>query len=386
VRRLPQGARMDKPIPVYAPSLGEQEWQNVRQCLESTWISSRGEFIARFEQAFAGYVGIGHAIAVCNGTAAVHLALMGLGLGPGDKVAVPTFTFVASVNPVRYVGAEPVFVDSDTATLQLCPQDFARKAEQHRPRAVIVPHLYGQMADMDAILGIARRHGMLVIEDCAEAVGSRIGARHAGTFGDVATFSFFGNKTITTGEGGMVVANDAGLIATMRKLRGQGLVHEGEYWHDVIGYNYRMTNICAAIGLAQIERADEIIAHKRATADRYRAALDGTPLAFHDEAPGTTHSFWMCSGLARSRAERDALRQHLRTRAIETRPFFHPVHTMPMYQAGAAGSYPGAESCAARGLNLPSSPTLSDDDLTRVANAVREFYDRMPVPAVTRAG
>jgi perosamine synthetase len=376
---------MNKPIPVYAPSLGEQEWQNVRQCLESTWISSRGEFITRFEQAFADYLDVEQALSVCNGTVAVHLALLGLGIGPGDKVAVPSFTFIASVNPIRYVGADPVFVDSDATTLQLCPQDFARKAAQHRLRAVIVPHLYGQMADMEAILAIARAHHMRVIEDSAEAVGSRIRARHAGTFGDVATFSFFGNKTITTGEGGMIVARDAALIARMRKLRGQGLVREGEYWHDEIGYNYRMTNICAAIGVAQLERADEIIARKRDIAHRYRDALADTPLVFHDEVPGTTHSFWMCSVLARSHEEREALRAHLRACAIETRPFFHPVHTMPMYRAWATEPYPVAESVGARGLNLPSSPTLADEDLARVTDAIREFYQRTPMPAVARA-
>jgi perosamine synthetase len=376
---------MDKPIPVYAPSLGEQEWQNVRQCLVSTWISSRGEFITRFEKAFADYVEVEHALSVCNGTVAVHLALLGLGIGPGDKVAVPSFTFIASVNPIRYVGAEPVFVDSDPTTLQLCPQDLARKAAQHRLRAVIVPHLYGQMADMEAILAIARAHDMLVIEDSAEAIGSRMAARHAGTFGDVATFSFFGNKTITTGEGGMIVARDAALIARMRKLRGQGLVREGEYWHDEIGYNYRMTNICAAIGVAQLARADEIIARKRDIAHRYRDALTGTPLVFHDEVPGTIHSFWMCSALARSHEEREALRAHLRERAIETRPFFHPVHTMPMYRAWATDPYPVAESVGARGINMPSSPALADDDLMRVTDAIRDFFQRAPMPAVARA-
>jgi perosamine synthetase len=372
---------MDKPIPVYAPSLGEQEWQNVRQCLESSWISSRGEFITRFEQAFADYVEVEHALSVCNGTVAVHLALLGLGIGPGDNVAVPSFTFIASVNPIRYVGADPVFVDSDAATLQLSPQDLARKAAQRRLRAVIVPHLYGQMADMEAILAIARAHDMLVIEDSAEAVGSRIGTRHAGTFGDVATFSFFGNKTITTGEGGMIVARDAALIARMRKLRGQGLVREGEYWHDEIGYNYRMTNICAAIGVAQLARADEIIARKRDIAHRYRDALADTPLVLHDEVPGTTHSFWMCSVVARSHEEREALRAHLRARAIETRPFFHPVHTMPMYRTWTNDAYPAAESIGARGLNLPSSPTLTDDDITRVVTAIREFCRCAPLPA-----
>jgi perosamine synthetase len=212
-----------------------------------------------------------------------------------------------------------------------------------------------------------------LIEDCAEAFGTRIGERHVGTFGDVATFSFFGNKTITTGEGGMVVSRDAKVHALICKLRGQGLAGEKEYWHDVVGYNYRITNICSAIGVAQMERADELIARKRKLAGDMRAAMADLPLTFHLEQPGTTHSFWMISALARTEAEREGLRKALRSAGIETRPLFHPAHTMPMYAAGQTG-LDASVDLAARGLNLPSWPGLSETEITSIASTARTFF------------
>ncbi|SCZ14490.1 DegT/DnrJ/EryC1/StrS family aminotransferase [Microvirga guangxiensis] len=361
-------------IPVYSPQLTGGEWDNVKECLDTTWISSRGRFVEEFEQQFASYVGTAHAISVCNGTVALHLALAGLGIGPGDKVAVQTFTYVASVNAVRYVGAEPVFIDSDPVTLQMCPQDLSRKVASGDVRAVIVAHLYGQAANMGEIASVAQRHGMLVVEDCAEAFGTRIGNRHVGIDSEVATYSFFGNKTITTGEGGMVTTDDATVAQLLRKLRGQGLAGEREYWHDVVGFNFRMTNICAAIGTAQLARADEVIERKRKIAEYYRQAIKGTPLEFHHEQPGTTHSFWMCSVLAKSAQERDTLRDYLKSCGIDTRPFFYPVHSMPMYQEWDHGPYPGADNVAYRGLNLPSFPALNDHQLDRISTAIHQFY------------
>ena len=359
-------------IPVYRPELGGNEMAYVQQCLESTWISSKGEFIERFQRDFACFIGAEHAVAVTNGTVALHLALLGLGIGPGDEVIVPTLTYVAAVNAIRYVGATPIFADAVAQTWQVDPSHVARLITP-RTRAVLAVHTYGQACDLAALGSLCRKHDLRLIEDCAEAFGTRFGNQHVGTFGDVATFSFFGNKTVTTGEGGMVVSRDAHIHALICKLRGQGLAGEREYWHDVIGYNYRMTNICAAIGVAQMERANQLIARKRSLAAKMRAAMADLPLMFHLEQPGTTHSFWMISALARSEEDRDGLRKVLRLKGVETRPLFPPAHTMPMYAAGQTGLDVSVD-LAARGLNLPSWPTLTDSQIEEIAAISRRFF------------
>lgn len=361
-------------IPVYAPVLGEEEWQNVRECLETTWISSKGRFVDAFETEFADTIGARHAVAVCNGTVALHLALLALGIGSGDRVAVPTFTYVAPVNAIRYVGAEPVFVDCDPVTLQISVEDLAQRAAGTRLNAILVVHLYGHPTDMSAVRGFADAHRLQVIEDCAEAFGARIGDVPVGSFGDIATYSFFGNKTVTTGEGGMVTTGSEQLAKRIRKFKGQGLAEGREYWHDTIGYNYRMTNICAAIGVAQLRRAPEFLDRKRAIAAFYRKMAAPLGLGFHDETKGTTHSFWMCSIFTRNAEEREPFRNHLRAHGIETRPCFYPVHTMPMYREWDLGGYTVSEDVAYRGINLPSSPALSDEHLERIRNVVQSYF------------
>jgi perosamine synthetase len=361
-------------IPIYQPELGEKEKAYVNQCLDSTWISSKGEFIERFQAGFARYIGAQHALAVSNGTVALHLALAALGLGPGDEVIVPSLTYVAPVNAIRYVGATPVFAEADATTWQVSPTDVAARITP-RTKAIIAVHLYGQACDMAALADLARSRGLLLVEDCAEALGTRIGSQHVGTFGDIATFSFFGNKTITTGEGGMVVAREQTLHRLALKLRGQGLADDREYWHDVVGFNFRMTNICAAIGLAQLERADEFLARKRVLAEAYARNLAGLPLTMHAEVAGTTHSFWMCSLLTSDPAQRDPLRRSLREAGIETRPLFHPVHTMPMYAQGQTG-LDASVTLAARGINLPSWPGLGEEGARIVSDVIRGHFRR----------
>ena len=359
-------------IPIYQPDIGSKEKAYVNQCLDSTWISSKGEFIERFQAGFAGYIGAPQALAVSNGTVALHLALATLGLGAGDEVIVPSLTYISPVNAIRYVGATPVFADSDPVTWQVNVDDVAARITP-RTRAIIVVHLYGQACDMVALAALASAHGLLLIEDCAEALGTRIGGRHVGTFGDIATFSFFGNKTITTGEGGMVVARCAAHQKLALKLRGQGLADDREYWHDVVGFNFRMTNICAAIGLAQLERAEDFIARKRLLAEAYTRELQGLPLVLQAEVAGTTHSFWMCSLLTNDPEQRDPLRRALREQGIETRPFFHPVHTMPMYAQGQTG-LTVAVDLGARGINLPSWPGLGEEGVQTVCAAIRAHF------------
>ncbi|WP_010462221.1 DegT/DnrJ/EryC1/StrS family aminotransferase [Acidovorax radicis] len=359
-------------IPVYQPYFNGREKEYVNQCLDSTWISSKGEFIGRFESAFAKYVGApGGATSVCNGTVAIHLALAALGIGPGDEVIVPTFTYIASVNTIIQTGATPVFVDSLQATWQVDPEDIRRKITPHT-KAVMAVHLYGQSCDMDPILQICEENNLFLVEDCAEAFGSYYKGRHVGSFGDVATFSFFGNKTITTGEGGMVVTKDAAVLAKAFHLKNQGVSSSREYWHDIVAYNYRMTNICAAIGLAQLEQADVILEKKRQIALWYAEALQGLPLDVHREEPGTTHSFWMCSILVNNASHRDGLRQHLREHGVETRPVFYPAHTMP--HCLTKGVFPVAEYLGARGVNLPSYPALTQGEIQRIAQYIQSFF------------
>jgi len=361
-------------IPVYQPDLSGNEKRYVSECLDSTWISSRGRFIGDFERGFAGYIGSPHAIAVTNGTVALHVALAALGIGKGDEVIVPTLTYIAAANAAVYTGATPVFVDSLPEVWQVDPADVRRKITP-RTRAIMAVHLYGHPCDMDALTAIARERNLFLIEDCAEAFGARQNGRHVGTFGDIAAFSFFGNKTITTGEGGMVVTGDAKLDGLARRLKNQGLAADREYWHDLIGFNYRMTNISAAIGLAQLERADDLIARKRRLAEAYRSKLAGMPVEVHGELPGSTHAYWMVSILTKDASDRDPLRARLANRGIETRPLFNPVHLMPMY-AGSAGQHPVAEAIARRGMNLPSWPGLSPAQVDEVCGTVRDYYQQ----------
>lgn len=359
-------------IPVYQPYFSGREKTYVNQCLDSTWISSKGEFINRFESEFAKYIGAEHATTVSNGTVAIHLALEALGIGPGDEVIVPTLTYVASVNTIVQTGATPVFVDSIEATWQVDPEDVRRKITP-RTKAVMVVHLYGLPCDMDPLVELCREHGLFLIEDAAEAFGTLYKGRHVGTFGDIATFSFFGNKTITTGEGGMVVAQSRAVFDKAYLLKNQGVSPTREYWHDTVAYNYRMTNICAAIGLAQLENADTILAKKRQVAAWYQEGLQGLPLKTHDEIPGTRHSHWMCSIAVDSAQDRQPLRDHLKHMGIETRPVFHPSHTLPHLAVDA--SFPVAESLGARGINLPSYPGLSRDEVGSVCAAIRGYFE-----------
>jgi perosamine synthetase len=357
-------------IPVYRPSLGNLERTYLLDAFDSGWISSRGEYVGRFERAFAEFVGSPYATSVCNGTVALHLALVALGIGPGDEVIVPSLTYVASVNTIVQVGATPVLADSLRDSWQVDPADVERRITA-RTRAIMAVHLYGQPSDMDALERIAHRHDLLIVEDCAEAFGARIGDRHVGTFGDAATYSFFGNKTLTTGEGGMVVARDEKVMQRMTLLKNQGVSPTREYWHDEPAYNYRMTNLAAAIGLAQLERAPELLRRKRDLADRYRELLGGLPVELHAEQSGTVHSFWMIGMLVDTPQRRDPLRRALARQGIETRPLFHPSHTLPMHARFGHGDYEVAEDLASRGINLPSWPELADDELRTVCEALR---------------
>ena len=359
--------------PVYQPSLNGNEKKYVNECLDSTWISGKGKFIDKFEKDFAKYIGSNHAAGVCNGTVALHLALEALGIGEGDEVIVPTLTYVASVNAITYTGAKPVFVDSLESTWQIDPEDVKEKITS-KTKAIICVHLYGHPCEMKSLVEICEKHGLFLVEDCAEAIGSQYDGKHVGVFGDVATFSFYGNKTITTGEGGMVTTNDETLYERIIHLKGQGLAKYREYWHDTIGYNYRMTNICAAIGLAQLERINSIIEKKIEIAKWYREEFKESNFEFHIETKNVVHSYWMCTILLPMDVDRRELKEYLLNNGIETRPMFYPVHTMPIY-AQKYEKHKAAEALARRGINLPSYPGLKKTDIQEIVGYMFSYQN-----------
>jgi len=359
-------------IPVAAPALVGNENRYVNDCLETNWISSNGSYISRFEEAFANYIGVNHAISCCNGTAAIHLALLALGIGPGDEVIVPTLTFVATANAVRYTGADVVLVDCEPESWNIDTNKLEVMITR-KTKAIIPVPLYGHPCDMDPIIALSRKHGLYVIEDAAEAIGGRYKGRLCGSMAHISTFSFYGNKTITTGEGGMVVTNDDQLATKIRLYQGQGMDSEKRYWFPVVGHNYRMTNIEAAIGLAQLENIDMFL-EKRKTIARlynyYLADLQGLTLPV--EKSYAAHSYWMYSILveddfAHSRDETMAL---LAMNGVDTRPFFYPMHCMPVYKSAYHQDLKVAEEVASRGINLPTFYNLTEEDIQYIASTL----------------
>jgi perosamine synthetase len=360
-------------IPVSEPSLDGNERRYLNECVESNWISSAGPFVGRFESRFAEAMGCRFGVACCSGTTALHLALAALGIGPGDEVIVPTFTMVATASAVHYVGATTVLVDSEADTWNLDPAQLESKITP-RTRAIVVVHVYGHPADMDAVLDIARRHGLYVIEDAAEAHGASYRGRPVGSLGDVACFSFYANKIITTGEGGMVTTNDPDIARTVRRLRDHAFSDERHFWHEYRGFSYRMTSLQAAIGLAQTERLAELVERRRSNAALYRDRLQGVPgLSMPRERPGVRSVFWMFGVTVEEEfgCSRDELRGRLACVGVETRTFFVPVHLQPVHFTHYNPSlYPVADALCRKGLYLPSSAGLTEAEILCVADAV----------------
>jgi perosamine synthetase len=359
--------------PVAKPDLSGNELAYVTRAVLSSWVSSQGEFIDKLEAAAREFLGAEHVMVCTNGTVALHLALMALDIGPGDEVIVPSLTYVASANAVAYTGATPVFADSHPATWCLDP-DSVRRLISPRTKAIMPVHLYGQMCAMDEINSLAGRNGIAVIEDAAEALGAMYGDRPAGTIGDLATFSFFGNKLVTTGEGGFVVARDAEVMKKIWLIAHQGMDPQRRYWHPVLGYNYRMTNLAAALGVAQFERIHEFLGHRIRLADWYHARLSSHPdLTVPRQKPGTRHAYWMYSLLLADASRRDPMMRSLAERGIETRPFFYPVHEFPMYRGAPTDrGCPVAVDLSRRGLCLPSYFQLREADVDAIAGELLE--------------
>lgn len=355
-------------IPVYKPWLEGNEKLYVNECLDSNWISSKGKFINEFENEFAKYIKIRKASSVCNGTVALHLALKVLEIGDGDEVIVPTFTYIATINAIKMVGAKPVFVDSLSGTWNIDFNDIIKKITP-KTKAVMVVHLYGLPCEMDQIGKICKDHKLYLIEDAAEAFGSFYKSKHVGTFGDISTFSFFGNKTITTGEGGMIVSDNLELIDKINHIKSQAVSPNKEYWHDELGYNYRMTNLSAAIGLAQLEQANSILEKKKNIAELYKICLKDSNVKFQDEPNNLINSYWMVSILFENKDIRDKIRIELLNKNVETRPFFYPAHVMPTFKTKS--SFPIAENISSRGINLPSFPSLSENEIIYISKIIK---------------
>jgi perosamine synthetase len=372
-------------IPVSAPVVGAREIACVEDAVRSGWVSSLGPYIERFERGFAEYCGTRHGVAVSNGTVAIHLALHALGLGPGDEVAVPDLTFAATAHAVLQTGATPVLVDVEPDTGCMDPAALER-ALSARTRAVVVVHLYGHPADMARLGEVARAHRLALIEDAAEAHGATTpGGARVGSIGVVGAFSFYGNKVITTGEGGMLCTSDAALAARLRLLKDHGMSPARRYWHEELAFNYRMTNLQAALGVAQLEQIEQFIARKRAIAGWYRQVLgERRELTLVGERPGYRNVFWMvCALLADEARDRDALCRELREHGVDTRPFFVPMSELPhlrRYRAvGAQGDgCPVARRLSRTGFNLPSGSGLCEDDVRFCGETLGRLLDRAP--------
>ena len=364
-------------LPIAQPVLGERELVYVTECILTGWISSTGRVVGEFERRCAEYCRVPHAISTSSGTTALHLALLVLGIGPGDEVIVPTLTFIASANSVAYTGARPVFVDSESQSWNLDPAAVER-AITPRTKAVMAVHLYGHPADMRALRTICDRHKLHLVEDAAEAFGSTYHGEPAGSLSDIATFSFFGNKIITTGEGGMVLTSNRELAEKCRVLRDHGMSPTRRYWHPVLGYNYRMTNLQAAVGVGQIEKIDSIIAAKRRIAANYKAALAIIPgLTLPVEPKDCQSVFWLislCIDPTVFGMDRDQIMTELKKHGIETRPVFPVVHQQPIYAAGPHAPTPVADLISARGLSLPSDASLTRDEIKRVADTLYSLH------------
>ncbi|TKX82270.1 DegT/DnrJ/EryC1/StrS aminotransferase family protein [Halorubrum sp. SD626R] len=355
-------------LPVSEPWISDRELELVTDAVKRGWISPRGEYVDRFESLLAEFVGVDHALATTTGTAALHLSLVAADIGPGDEVIVPDMTWIACANVVRYVGATPIFADVTEDSFTLDP-DSVRDNVTPDTAALMPVHLYGHPADMKPLLGIAQSHDLFILEDAAEAHGAIYDGDAVGSIGDAGCFSFYGNKILTMGQGGAITTDDDDLADRIRTYRRDGMSTEQKYYHPSVGYNYRLTNIQAAVGVGQLERSEEILDAKRRVADRYRENLTGTDLRVQAEHPKATSSNWMIATVFETREDRQRVRSALAERDIETRPFFHPLHDQPPYRADSTVC-PTSKTLAERGLVLPSGPRLNRDEIDQVCKIV----------------
>ena len=353
--------KQDTYFPVAIPNLNGNEFKYLTDAFLSTWISSQGEYINRFEENFASYCDTKYGVAVSNGTVALHLALVTLGIGKDDEVIVPDLTFAATINTVLHANATPVIVDVEENSWCIDPKEI-EKAITPKTKAIIPVHIYGQSCDMEAIMKIANKYNLKVIEDCAEAHGAMQNGKKVGSFGDIGCFSFYGNKVITTGEGGMCITNSLELDEKMRVLRDHGMSKTKRYWHDVVGYNYRMTNIQAAIGLAQLERIEDIHTNRRKYEDNYKNILDSQNFIFQNDIENRRRITWLVSILINSDINRDEFIEKLKSKGIDARPFFYPLSDMEIYKEYCKEFTEVTHKLSKNGFNLPTYESLKSID------------------------
>ncbi|MBF0385285.1 MAG: DegT/DnrJ/EryC1/StrS family aminotransferase [Candidatus Omnitrophica bacterium] len=366
-------------IPVCAPDIRGNELKYVKDCLSTNWISSAGSYVKRFENSFSHACQTKYGVSCSSGTAALHLALASLGIGPGDEVIVPTFTMIATANTVVYTGAKPVFVDADQNTWNI-DSSLIEKSITKKTKAIIVVHTYGYPADMETVVALARKHCLFVIEDACEAHGATYKGKSVGSLADVACFSFYGNKILTTGEGGMLVTNKKNIADIARTLRDHGFSKRRHFWHEHVGFNYRMTNLQAAIGLAQTERINQLVRHRIENAKLYKKCLKGIKgIVFPPESSDRGNVFWLYTVLIEKsfKVSRNNLRCLLADEGIETRPVFIPVHLQPVYyQDCFSGHFPVAEDLCSRGLCLPSAGLLLKKHIELIAGLINKYSDQ----------
>lgn len=363
----------DKFIPISAPSLTNLEREHLIAAYDSGWISSLGEYITKFEKSFADYVGVSYALTVSNGTVGLHLALLALGISSGDEVIIPALTFVATANAIKYMGATPVLVDIDPVSLCL-DEGQLQKAITNKTKAVIPVHLYGHPANMARICDIAQKAGIHVVEDAAEAHGAKIDNQIVGSWGSLGVFSFYGNKIITTGEGGIITTNDRDLYQKIKSLRDHAMSPTKRYWHETVGYNYRMTNMQAAIGYAQLLRIEEILLKKQQIYHWYKDLLRPYPsLLLNQSKANVSNVYWLiCVQIQNcSENERDLIISQLDMKGIGSRPFFYPLHKMPMYKNLCSDfDIPITIQVSSQGINLPSFYDITHDEVKRVVDTM----------------
>ena len=369
-------------IPVCEPTLTDNELKYVTDCIKTNWISSSGKYIKLFEDKFSEFCGTKYGVCCCNGTAALHLAIESLGIGKGDEVIIPTFTMIAAANAVIYSGAKPVLIDSEEETWNINPSLIEEKITK-RTRAIMVMHTYGHPCDMNPILKIAKKHDLKVIEDAAEAHGAEYKGKMVGSLSDVAAFSFYANKIITTGEGGMVITNDEKIADKTRLLKDHAFT-KPRFLHEQLGFNYRMTNIQAAIGVAQMEHVNKLVEARRNNAKHYNKLLkDIEGVTLPPEKEWAKNVYWMYGILIEKEfgLTKDDVMKKLHEKGIDTRSFFVPIHKQPVYMVDDErfpdlnGSYPVAEKLYEKGLYLPSSSSLTEDQIEEIVGKIVEIKD-----------
>jgi aminotransferase in exopolysaccharide biosynthesis len=372
-------------IPLSIPHLDGNEWEYIKECLDTNWVSSVGKYVEKFEEDIAQYIGTKHAVATVNGTAAIHMALKVLGVKEGDKVLVPTLTFIASVNPIKYCNADPVFIDAEKETYNIDPVKFEEKIielieDGNKPKVLIVVHLYGHPAEMDTILDICKKYDIKVIEDATESIGSEYKGQKTGSIGDIGCFSFNGNKLITTGGGGMLVTDNEKWAKKVKYLTTQAKDDPEQFIHHEVGYNYRLTNIQAAMGVAQLEQIDDFINKKREIAHKYNELLSEIEgIKVNPDKEWAFNNYWLYSILIDEKKfgmDSKQLYKKLNDAGIMSRPFFKPIYNMPMYKDCDKTNTDNADELWWRGINLPCSVSLEINKVEYIAEKIKEIKEK----------